>query len=500
MLTKRFSEYIKSQNNKIQLSIGEIDLIAIIGRGGNGIVYKCEMSGNTFAAKFLLSDSSGNTLQTKKKRFLAEYFNIMMLENSKGIVKYIDFDIISFVDEIGKIEIPVILMKLYNNSLSKFHIKDSKQVKDIFNFLLDVIQSIHNQGIIHRDIKPENILVIENNFSLADFGIACYNPEIFQLRAETEKKERIGNRLFSAPEQENAGITPHETMDIYALGQVMQWLVTNETHRGTNRQSITKTYEDLTTIDRVIEKCLSQNPSDRFQSIQEIRDHISKITKTRKDVWYYIHEFSDVLTRSFPKNEFGIVNTDNPKRIDRLFQNLKDSEEKFDTYLWFQDGIGNIDFKLTHKGERTWKLDDNEYTIKQIWVYYDSSCFNDFIIVNYEKGFPFIIDSKESYVTVIVDNKYHISYSEYQNGYAEIDDEIIKLKNHKTELIERQREEGYFAISTNFNCILLQENDKNVIDFFKQLKIVNGKLSLEDFKKFQWELRKHKHFDVFSSL
>jgi hypothetical protein len=109
---------------------------------------------------------------------------------------------------------------------------------NLFKFLISTIEKIHNEGIIHRDIKPENILIENNNYLLADFGIASFNPEIFKIIAETDKKERVGNRLFSAPEQEEKGVEAHPTMDIYAIGQVLQWYATGSTHRGTGRQKI----------------------------------------------------------------------------------------------------------------------------------------------------------------------------------------------------------------------------------------------------------------------
>ena len=94
MIKKHFSNYIKQNKNKLKLAIGEVTLIKKIGEGGNGIVYKCLIQEKEIAIKFLLSDSTGQSLEQKKTRFLSEYFNVATLDNSKGLVKYIDFDII----------------------------------------------------------------------------------------------------------------------------------------------------------------------------------------------------------------------------------------------------------------------------------------------------------------------------------------------------------------------------------------------------------------------
>ncbi len=89
-----------------------------------------------------------------------------------------------------------------------------------------------------------------------------------------------------------------------------------------------------------------------------------------------------------------------------------------------------------------------------------------------------------------------ISYSEYQNGYAEINDEVINLSKHKVEVIERQKEYGYFFIGTIYHCILRPENDSNVCNFIQRIKNNDGKLDIEEFKKFQREVRKHRSPEV----
>lgn len=499
MNIKRFSRFIKNNKQTVSLTIGDVELIEVLGQGGNGIVYSGKILEETIALKFLITDAIGKTLQTKTNRFLAEYFNIVTIDDSKGIVKYIDYDILTFDDEEGSVILPVILMKKYDSSLMKHQeIKNETEFIKLFNFLLDIIEKIHSNGIIHRDLKPENILVDNSNFILADFGIASYNPEIFNIRAETEKKERIGNRLFSAPEQERADVIAHPTMDIYAIGQILQWYSTGSTHRGTDRQSITTVFKELRVYNNIIERCLSQNPANRFQNISEIRDYLKR--SREKDIFEYMYDFNRVVRSNFPKNDFGIIHSTDKKRIDRLFQTFKDNEDKFGRDLWWHDGSGNLDFKLIRKGEAIWKFGDDEYTIKEIWIHYDNSVFNDFVLVHYEPSEPFVIDGKEMFYTALVDEKHHISYSEYQNGFAEINGEIVDLSEHRVEFIERQKDDGYFFIGTRYHCILMTENDGNVRNFISRLKENDGNIDIEELDNFQREIRKHKLPEVIMRL
>ncbi len=496
-MLKRFLEYIKKCDKTISLTLGEIKLLKTLGQGGNGIVYSGKILDKNIALKFLISDATGKTLETKNKRFLAEYFNIVTVENSDGIVKYIDYDTLKFNDSDGHVIIPVILMKEYKSSLNQIlPLTDSKDFIAVFNFLIDTVEKIHNCGIIHRDIKPENILVGDSNFALADFGIASYNPEIFSIRAETGKKERIGNRLFSAPEQETSGIDAHPTMDIYAIGQIMHWLIFSETHRGTNRKQISSVFPDLEKYDYIIERCLSNDCQNRYQSINEIREHLKSLFSREKDIWEYIYKFENILAENYPKNELGIVHSNNLKRIDKLFQSLKDCEDEFENHLWWHNGSSNIDFKLSQKGKGIWHLNHREISIEEIWIHYDLSFFNDFIIVHYKKGEPFIIDGREQFYNIFVDDKFEITYSEYENKRAEINDEIINLDDHKVELIERAKEEGFLIISTRFHCALRTANDKIVREFMEKLKSTKGKIDLEEFQELELKIRVHKHSKV----
>jgi len=501
-MRERFLKYIKNCDNTISLTLGEIKCLKVIGQGGNGIVYSGKILDENIALKFLISDATGDTLETKTKRFLAEYINIVTLENSDGIIKYIDYDTLKLNDPGGDVIIPVILMKKYKSSLKEISLKpDRQKFIAVFNFLIDTVEKIHDYGIIHRDIKPENILVDDNNnFVLADFGIASYNPNVFSIRAETCKKERIGNRLFSAPEQEESGIDAHPTMDIYAIGQIMHWLIYSETHRGTNRKQISGIFPDLEKYDHIIERCLSNDCRNRYQSIDKIREHLKGLSSREKDIWQYISKFGDILAENYPKNELGIVHSNNLKRIDKLFQSLKDCEEEFENHLWWHNGSSNTCFKLTQKGEGIWHLDHKEINIEEIWIHYDLSSFNDFIIVHFKKQEPFIIEGKEQYYNIIVDDKYEITYSEYENKRAEINEKIINLNDHKVELIDRAKEEGFLIISTNFHCALQSANDETVREFVERLKSTNGKIDLEKFQEFKSKIRVHKHSKVVMSL
>ena len=498
MKPEQLVKYFKQHLDKIYLAMWQFTLIECIGQGGNGLVYEANLLGEVVAIKFLLIEGNGQTKNKKLKRFLAEYFNVIMLENLQGIVRYIDFDLLKIKEESIELEVPVIIMKKYNCSLLENQkTKSKEEFLNLFNFLLEVVEKIHTAGIIHRDLKPENILYDGFNFVLADFGIANYNPEIFKIKAVTEKKERLGNRLFSAPEQEKSGIKPANTMDIYSIGQILHWYVTGTIHRGTGRNDISEIFNGCEIEDRVIHKCLANDPKKRFQTISEIKDFIKKEQSLRKEIniWDYLELFDLICRRNFPKYDYHFAYCKDVNRIDKLLNDLMTNLSKFDRQLWWHKGMGNNHLSLLHLGEGKWRIVAYEYKILEIWIHNDGNVFNNFILVHYGADDPFIVGSNHLFNTVLVDDHYHVSYSEYQNGFAEINGEVVELSKHKVELITREEKEGYFFIGTKYDCILQPRNDEAVIEFLSKIG-KNSKLISKKLYSFALKIRMNKHDKV----
>ena len=155
-----------------------------------------------------------------------------------------------------------------------------EQLFKYINELIVPLKYIHKLGITHRDLKPQNILIDEDGkINISDFGIAYYDPDNFVLTGHTVKHDRLANYDFSAPEQRNAKYIPNATTDIYAFGQIIQWLVFGETHKGTNRKKLMKKYntKKMKQLDKIVDKCLSNDPKDRYQSFEEIEENLINV-------------------------------------------------------------------------------------------------------------------------------------------------------------------------------------------------------------------------------
>lgn len=491
---KKISNFIKESKGSINFSLGQITSLEQIGQGGNGLVYRGIQNNKEVAVKFLVE-----TNESKLVRFKAEYFNVKILENTNNIVNYINYEELNIADD--GYRVPAIVMKKYEKSLKKyredFSINEETFLK-LFYFLLDSLENIHGQGIIHRDIKPENILVTKDeNFVLADFGIASYNPDIFSLKAETRKGDRLANFEFSAPEQTNKDITATPTMDIYALGQVCHWYVFGKVHKGTNRSRITEVFKsvEIEILDIILNKCLFNDFTERYQSIKEIRGHIQKLNRLRNEVdpFKEMRLFNDAIRATCPSVSKGLQVVEEEKYIRRLVENI--NNKSFQDPLWYNTGRGNNSFeRLEYLGDRKILIDYREVKVKRIWLY-SGSTYDDFLMFETEKIESFKTDEGDSDYALIINDEQIVMPYYLDAGYIEIDDEVFVLDELKVEERYRTNDYDYICIGTRFHCSMLMKNDKALDDFHEQKDVTKNEVL-----KLIKELRRNKHDEVYLRL
>jgi serine/threonine-protein kinase len=174
----------------------------------------------------------------------------------------------------------------------------------------EALTEAHCRHLIHRDIKPANIMVTElggayDVAKLLDFGLV--KPLTENLTGGDEELTQIGSvtgsPLYMSPEQ-SVGESPlDERSDIYSLGAVAYYALTGRppfeassplkvmmAHATEQPKSLRVAKEEYfadrsigskeeisTALDALILKCLSKNPSERFQSVRELADALSEL-------------------------------------------------------------------------------------------------------------------------------------------------------------------------------------------------------------------------------
>jgi ribosomal protein L29 len=167
----------------------------------------------------------------------------------------------------------------------------------IFKQIADALDHAHEQHVLHRDIKPSNIMLVadkdqERRAVVLDFGIAKLQNE---NQALTKTGDVFGTPCYMSPEQ-CQGEKLDNRSDIYSLGCVMYEIFTGKT--PFNGQSIVdiilKQVSEKPTpinslagakfpnaLERIIEKTLAKAPSERYQSVAELKEDLSKLSSSQ---------------------------------------------------------------------------------------------------------------------------------------------------------------------------------------------------------------------------
>jgi serine/threonine protein kinase len=245
--------------------------VSRVGEGGSGQVFEVVSSeGKHFAIKCLPSD---RVTTEKRKRFQNE-LAFCEKNQHKNIVKVLDHGFIEF----NGTKCPFYVMPLYKQTL-RSRLKQGvarSSVLQLFGRILDGVEAAHLQKIWHRDLKPENILLsdIDQDLVVADWGIAHFEEEHLVTVYKTVPQAKLGNYAYAAPEQRIVGGKADHLSDIYALGVILNELFTGQILQGTGYKTIADFDEKYSYLDAIVEKMVRQNPADRYQRIEDVKNEL----------------------------------------------------------------------------------------------------------------------------------------------------------------------------------------------------------------------------------
>lgn len=190
-----------------------------ISRGGVGTVYAAthQNNGSRVAIKVLNPEFSRD--EDVRSRFLQEGYAANQV-NHPGVVKIID-------DDVTEEGFAFLVMELLEGELlearrvRKGGMLPLREVYEVADQLLDVLEAAHDKGIIHRDIKPENLfLTSEGRLKVLDFGFAQMKRGLRKERTVTGFL--LGTPGFMSPEQAVGARAQVDTRtDIWAVGATL---------------------------------------------------------------------------------------------------------------------------------------------------------------------------------------------------------------------------------------------------------------------------------------
>ncbi|PYO46259.1 MAG: hypothetical protein DMD72_13145 [Gemmatimonadetes bacterium] len=147
----------------------------------------------------------------------------------------------------------------------------------------------HRNGFVHRDVKPENILFADDHAMLSDFGIA-YVQTTEEGEPLTLDGLALGTPEYMSPEQAAGEKSVGVAGDVYSLACVIYEMLAGEppfkgaTPRATMAKQVTQRARPLRALrpdapagfDRVMEKALTKDPTQRYQSVVEFCDALTR--------------------------------------------------------------------------------------------------------------------------------------------------------------------------------------------------------------------------------
>ena len=275
--------------------IGRYEVLAELGRGAMGVVYKAAdpLLDRIVAIKTINLSLDPDTRDEYESRFQQEARAAGSLSHPAIVTIY----------DIGRTGDLAYMAMEYLDGQELRHLIKAEQrlpVKQAISITAQVAAGLgyaHQHGIVHRDIKPANIMVLKDRAAkITDFGIA--RMRISDVKTQTGI--RLGSPKYMSPEQVLGQRVDHRT-DIFSLGVVLYETLTGKTpFEGNSLEALM--YQTVNTVpllpsrinpdvpemlDLILAKMLEKRPENRYQSaailasdLRECEKHYGPILAT----------------------------------------------------------------------------------------------------------------------------------------------------------------------------------------------------------------------------
>jgi len=256
-----------------RLLAGRYRIIALLGRGGMGEVYRADdlTLGQQVALKFLPDEAA-------RDQGLLERF-----KNEVRIARRVSHPNVCRVYDVGDVDGHNFFTMEYVDGedlaslLRRIGRLPEDKALDIARQLCAGLAAAHAKGVLHRDLKPANIMLDgRGQVVITDFGLAGVADQI--QGAEV----RSGTPAYMAPEQ-LAGKEVSTRSDIFSLGLVLYEVFTGKRAFAEKTAEKQRTGSDRTVsrpstvvkdlnpvVERVILRCLETEPSARPATVLSV--------------------------------------------------------------------------------------------------------------------------------------------------------------------------------------------------------------------------------------
>lgn len=140
---------------------------------------------------------------------------------------------------------------------------EEAELQRLFRGVLAGVFHAHAKDVVHRDLKPENVLITHDGQpQIADFGLG--KNLLSDSTAVTQTTIGMGSVPYVPPEQMLDARDADARADIFALGKVLQFMLTGRLPVVTPDPQVPLNYRYF------IAKCCESVADERYQAIAEV--------------------------------------------------------------------------------------------------------------------------------------------------------------------------------------------------------------------------------------
>lgn len=258
--------------------VDKFELQSVVGRGGMGVVFRAYDRGlDRYVALKLLRRDKSNKIVVEQ---LQKEAQITASINHPHVVR-----VFTSGTDHGRF---FIAMELVDKGTldDLIHLQGrvaEAQVLEVGSQIAQGLRAALQAGLIHRDVKPGNILFADaHTAKIVDFGLA-----IFQADEEAQRGEVWGTPYYVAPEKLDHKPEDFRS-DIYSLGGTLfHALAGRPPFEGEDASIVALKHVKSQAVSLqafaphvstetayVINRSLSKDPNDRYQSYDELIEHL----------------------------------------------------------------------------------------------------------------------------------------------------------------------------------------------------------------------------------
>ncbi|MBT9141156.1 MAG: Serine/threonine-protein kinase PknB [Dehalococcoidia bacterium] len=247
-----------------------------VGEGASFWVYRAQRKKDGAMVTIKIAKYWGEKTETLKS-FMSE-IKIWEDLNHKNIARVYDYSVLPR----GYIE-----MELLAGSIENLIPLDPRKAGHLIFKIADGLRYAHGRPspVFHLDLNPGNImLTADGEPKIVDWGMAK------MIRASKSSGDQAGTTLYATPEQIISGGKVDGRTDIFQLGQIFYELVTGKPpfeaasvyaiiEKIMNRDPVlpSSINREAKFVEPVIMRCLEKEKERRYQSIEELHNHLADV-------------------------------------------------------------------------------------------------------------------------------------------------------------------------------------------------------------------------------